>query len=558
MTDALVTIDLIDGSCQTLRSTLASFKNLPIPDGEGRLYWGRTKAGFSQALMYARGERPWNETHPIHHEDMVLLGLGDDADAFGLVVVHVNVGGKIFTARESTLRQTEYFRASFEFHDSTRDASSSSSSSSSIPFVDRSPSDFAHVLRFLECPAERRRLLLSPGDSAEAIRAQADFFGLDLDLDPEDSPVVDPESVKHIPLHDPLRTDRPLFALVTAALQNQFVHCNDLSTSLFSHRSTKRPPYSYTYKTIPASKRNTTRYTFESRHGQGRADIIGNMYLVIDFKRGIRGDPDVVCSAIKKVTFGIGPHTTSIDSYSGDAMRVFANGRCKIESHGSRSVVPLAFYFKDAPDLYPLGIALQHSTICVEVLVDDSSATNIVDMGLMYKYIMLDTIERRYLTRKESHEFNVYLTKEYAFTDVVIGNHNGDRVPCETTLELKDPNLILRDMIVYLKPKDTHRRQEDPEYEPLREIVLVANMEYNMIRVDHLMSRRVIPRERFGISDNRQLMYYVPCENTINASKIDKFELRLTLEPGTYDVVVVVKHHNVLRMGDGLSGLAFC
>ena len=77
----IVKIQLIDGECQTLSSTLELLTNLP-PPVNNTIYWG-----------------------PVYIEDFELVGLCKENENR---IVHVNVGGVIFTARECVLRTTKY------------------------------------------------------------------------------------------------------------------------------------------------------------------------------------------------------------------------------------------------------------------------------------------------------------------------------------------------------------------------------------------------------------------------------------------------------------------
>ena len=99
----IVKIQLIDGECQTLSSTLELLTNLP-PPVNNTIYWGRSKAGFSEVLKHIRGENE-EDYNPVYIEDFELVGLCKENENR---IVHVNVGGVIFTARECVLRTTKY------------------------------------------------------------------------------------------------------------------------------------------------------------------------------------------------------------------------------------------------------------------------------------------------------------------------------------------------------------------------------------------------------------------------------------------------------------------
>ena len=115
---------------------------------------------------------------------------------------------------------------------------------------------------------------------------------------------------------------------------------------------------------------------------------------------------------------------------------------------------------------------------------------------------------------------------------------------------------IAREMFVYLKP--TAPASGCIIAEPLRSLEVKFNR-HTVLQLDHIMSRRIVPRECFGISENKALIYYVPIDLTWNFSSIDTACIYLHFAPECsqreYDVVVVARVHNKLCITGGMSGL---
>jgi hypothetical protein len=125
-------------------------------------------------------------------------------------------------------------------------------------------------------------------------------------------------------------------------------------------------------------------------------------------------------------------------------------------------------------------------------------------------------------------------------------------------INLPDMWSIVKDFYIYIKPivKDNIIDNVNIDNEPLRKIEIIFNDK--SFEVDHIMTRRIFPRENYGINDNKELIYYIPVNNTWNFSRIDNLKMRLTfIDDNKYDVVVATKVHNVLRIMNGMAALAY-
>ena len=544
-----ITIQLIDGTCQTLSSTLDLLKNLPHHENN-IINWGRSKAGFSEVLKYVRGESN-GIIDPDFFEDFKLVGLSNKEEDFIDRIVRVNVGGTVFTAREAVLRTCKYFDSSIRFsYEKWLDKSNTIcpntvDMSDAYFFIDRSPDEFASFLQFLETHKE--------GDGKVPNRAQAEFFGYEFDFD---VPIVDDyKNIKNydrskIGIASPHSNDSlgALMGLVAIGAQNMCINgkTNVTSHSLFNNKAKDDAMrvchHTFAYNTLCMNTKKITpdmyNIVFESE-----CDHIGNMYMYVDFCDDVELTQDIVFDMVKRITLKIGNQV--IDSYSGDAMRVFANGANKIEIYGSRVVIPLDFYFQNTPHLFIPRVALAQSPVSIELLLKNGNfSKQIKHIALNYKAIFLDTDERRYVA-KNLLERNIYITQEKSFMDIVVDDTN------IATLDIDEFHHIIKDLLIYLKPKGFSSE------EPLQKITLHGHG-HEIISIDHIMSRKIIPRESYGIPDNKELIYYIPINQSLNFSRLDHKKIKLiNIVSGTYDIVVITKHHNVLRVMSGQCALAY-
>ena len=240
-----------------------------------------------------------------------------------------------------------------------------------------------------------------------------------------------------------------------------------------------------------------------------------------------------------------------IDSYSGDAMRVFANDtKTKVDIHGSRVFIPLNFFFQNNPQHFIPLVAMQyHDVVMYVILNGHSHQQKVSSIALMYKAIFVDTEERRYLTTA-SLERIIYTTVEQKYTNIIVDSNN-----CNATLGL-DMRLfkhIVKDVFIHLKPHFLYEKKEDQE--PLHKIELQYN-KMATFEFDPILTRRIIPRELHGI-DNQELIYYIPMDDSCNFSRIEYVDIKLAFAiKGTFDVHVLCKINNVMRIMAGMAGLA--
>ena len=518
----IVKIILINGSCQTLLSTIESLTNIPLPDENNVIYVGRSKEAFSAILRHLRGEA----TTYDYIEDFLIHGLSLEEEIGR--IVHINVGGTIFTAREKVLKTMSYFKSSIDWNQNNATIIDASSERF---FIDRTPEDFAKFLHIVESHYHNNEY------DQIADESQATFFGYENNtfiLAPSE-PLVKP-CFKTTQRHE----SAALLGLVSYGAQNAYTHSENVKSSIYLQQPSAKTLYAFNYDTVLMTKdknsynSNTFTATFPRT-----CDLIGNTYLCIDFE--FEPTQDDVFNSVNIVKLEIGGQ--SFDAYSGDVMRVFANfKKYNVEIQESRVFIPMAFFFQNNPHLYIPLIALQCNTVIISVIFKPNH--RVANMAVMYKAIFLDTNERRYFTTA-SHQRIICVTVEQAYTNIIIDSNN-----LKATLELDKKKFenVLQDLIIYLKPHFNTNTKE-----PLHKIELRYNKGATL-GFEPILTRKMIPRELYGIDDNHELIYYIPMDNTCNLSRIQTVELELAFAiKGVYDVVVICQVNNVMRIVTGMA-----
>lgn len=505
----IVNISLVNGTCSTLFSTIQDLVNIPECDfNTDTIYLGRSKEAFCNILRHLRGETI--KQQPI--EDYIIFGLSPDKDIGR--IIHFNVGGTIFMAREKVLNTMTYFKSYIDWnHDHTS-------------FID-DPDDFATFLHIVESHFH--------GDFSQMVDSrQAEFFGFET-KHKNDTP--------ELPLHNqPLQTSTylngGLYSLVSCTgPENNYIHESDyLESSIFLTQPKRSSVCSFQYTTLVLEKHARNTYKISMPRN---CDVIGNCYIHVDFETMPTCFYDMFSMISLKFMDQV------LDSYSGDAMRVFANLReFKIEIQGARAVIPLALYFQNKPHLFIPIVALGHEH-SIELIVELKHNV-VANIALRF----LDSDERRYFAQNRLERV-IYTTAEHTKLDMIVDSSN---LIHRFKLKKSSFKHIVKDVFIHLKP----RRELAFSSEPLNSIKLKFKT-FQFLEYDAILSRRITPREVYGIDNNQEFIYYIHVENAINLSRLDKLyvELDFAIE-GIYDVVVVAKVSNVMRVLSNMMGLAFC
>jgi hypothetical protein len=510
----IVNIRLVNGTCSTLFSTIQDLVNIPECDfNTDTIYLGRSKEAFCNILRHLRGETI-KQQQPI--EDYIIFGLSPDKDIGR--IINFNVGGTIFMAREKVLNTMTYFKSFIDWNQNHES------------FIDRDPDDFATFLHIVESHFH--------GDFTQMVDSrQAEFFGF------ETKPTPKIELPLHIqPLQTTTHLGGGLYSLVSCTgPENNYIHESDfLESSVFLTQPKRSSVCSFQYTTLVLEKHAPNTYKISIPRN---CDLIGNFYIHVDFETM----PTCVYDMFSMISLKFMDQV--LDSYSGDAMRVFANLReFKIEIQGTRAVIPLALYFQNKPHLFIPIVALGHENN-IELIVE-LKQNAVANIALMFQSIYLDSDERRYFAQNRLERV-IYTTAEHTKLGMIVDSSN---LIHRFKLQKSSFKHIVKDLFIHLKPR------EDLAFssEPLNSIKLKFKT-FQFLEYDAILSRRITPREVYGIDNNQEFIYYIHVDNAINLSRLDKLyvELDFAIE-GIYDVVVVAKVSNVMRVSSSMMGLAFC
>ncbi len=491
-----IQIHLVDGKSSALQSTLAHLSALI--KWENNTHVGRSKAGFDAVL---RSLRLGADIPSEFEEDQIILCQPENT------IVRVNVGGTVFWARKEVLITMDYFSAALDWG---QEAS----------FIDQDPADFAALLKAVEARFHGR----APPAPFDPLLAG--FFGFGVQGQ------VKPISNQSPALAD-VSSEDAILALCTYGAQNVYFHQDDLQLSQFYKKMQKRPAHSFAFCTQLMEKGDKKEKDEYSVVFAGKHDLIGNAYIAIDLVEDKQFDVDL----IKRITFSFGDHI--IDSYSSNTIRILSN----VERSENRVVFDCAFFWQNRPDLYVPLSALDKSEVRLRVSVTDPTA--IARMAVQYKAIYLERQEREFF-KMQFLEYRIVETWEKEFR-VIAQDASFHRLKLTSLLH------PVQDMFVVIKPAGDMAKDS----EPLAKLRVLMKREYSL-EFDPVMTRRIIPREKYGIHDNQELIYYLPLDYTINASRLDYFGIGLSFAvEGTFDVVVVVRVGNILRYQQGYGGKAF-
>jgi hypothetical protein len=610
---SVVTVRLVDGQVQTLASTLQGLQLPPADATTGTVFYGRSKTGFSAVLLYLRGESDQTSLLARHLEDFVLLRLVKGGPPQQIAAV--NVGGTVFHARVAVLRRSGYFRSMLVWPcaDADADADACDRTEGASPldlsgtFIDRSPEGFASMLRALEdpseymcpyqasffsvdmtpgtCPSCRQRPWASivPEGAAPAGRdslpstvcvrghAACDECGREgvcpiclhgwAPRDTAPLQVVMSADRLTPPLSCPSWSAEAM-AGARAALEHkstlfEFINDPDARSPFTAQPLAKVPPFAFSYLTSEMMEvtkgtylalKCADEYTAYTVRMPPRLMLVGDLYITVD----IEGDVSAAAAYDVFGAFVWSCGGSILDTYSGNALRVLCNGgppafELEFDSAVTRIVCPLMFD-RDLADWGALRMdrylpELFWSRLDYAVYV--SKEFRCRRAVLTYKVVELPAaaaaavtslrIERALSQHKELHESFVVSAPEGGIHSWHLRDH------------LRNVCSIL---VLHLTPAVTSGPLRTG---PLRSLTLRLNG-LAVCHLDHHLSRKILPRQLLGIADNKELMYYIPLDHTVDFCKVDNVRLDLDLAQGSYTVLLVAKTLNLLRVMSGLIG----
>jgi hypothetical protein len=331
-------------------------------------------------------------------------------------------------------------------------------------------------------------------------------------------------------------------ALVAVDTQNDHLQSTGKLEHLFMQKNKKSIHYAFQYITRLMNW-SCGVYEVVFRHPYN-FDLFGDAYLYIDFDQetSIESLFDIIQSI--QILF----ENSVYDSYSGDAMRIYANNpKYKIEqtNNNHRFIIPLAFFFQNQPDSYIPVLVINNHSLSFKVIVNTDN--KIKNIALKNKIIHLQSIDRRGFAANH-YSKDIFVTCEEKFTDVCASVQGATKI----RLSNQKFNFVAKHLYIYLKPKN-----DSGSDDPIQQIDFIVNGKI-IVRLDNILSRKIIPRNYYDIHENNELIYYIPADLSYNLSRLRAMEIILTFaNKGIYDVVVVASVSNIFRVQSGFTGLGY-
>jgi hypothetical protein len=301
--------------------------------------------------------------------------------------------------------------------------------------------------------------------------------------------------------------------------------------------------------------------------------------------------PDNPYDIIEDIEYIIGG--AIIEKYSGTSLEIISqyDPKAKCSISGNTIVFPLLLSTSGELALPLICLAFH------EVKIDIKLSRNIKIKSHSFEiaYVYLDFEERRRLCHNNlPHEYNI--TQKFSIKKQATCYAAGQtiKIPIKINhmrnkirdIAFKITPLTKSAVIPYIdhdglteNPKDAFmlmlleridmlESKLQNKHDPLVSATFVFNASTNPYTIRHkqdaVMLRSVIPREYYGFT-NEDNTYYMPFDHTATqlysssslSISLIVLELELELLPGLYDIDVLVRHNNVLRISSGMGGLQY-
>ena len=241
------------------------------------------------------------------------------------------------------------------------------------------------------------------------------------------------------------------------------------------------------------------------------------------------------------------------------------------------------------------------------IIMSHARAAPVVRHRLLVDYMHLSNDERGRIRRAADIPRDLHVTLKRSFRQTTDASTPPCVLPDNATVSVSVPMTmhVLRDIVILIRPLDPAKAYdiEDMDHADLaggtsgRDTVLLMLLE----RIDKLerqlapkscatrdplvslgvrirceghtswklhdcaMVRHAIPSQYYGIAENPHLIYFVPFDHspldlapttTMNAKRVD-VGLELHLLPGRYDVHVLTRAMNIIRIQGGMGMLVY-
>lgn len=581
MSDEVVKVDLLDGSCFTASSTLEQLNIAWAMVKEPGLYYiGRSKAEFEYVLDLVRDG--CEEMQDLSYlEAMFLYGLfKSDPER----VVLLNVGGIMFHLREAVAHRIPYLDSVIRWHE---DSPGQLLLDYSSLFLDRNPNKFQKVLSYIEVYGSNVANL-------SACRKEATFFGV---LDDKNlcfvcrkAPIcrtcpmhcpnghqVCQECIGHqkckvcfetllkmehsvyVPCFDDHEQMREANATLEEGNEDMYLtHQPMITIHQNSHRKTTKS--AFTYKSMHFHQSEKTLWTLDI---QQCCDLLGDCWLQVDYDEPAESMPADLWSQCQMLeSMQLSWKNQVLETISGATLFALCSIRDihnlilePLSSQRTRFIVPLCFYwFSQNGQKLPVKTLISKYKIDLHVSSEQLPSCCSLTMTCW----SLTVPERSKLLQPKEQIIVMHDSINFSVKNLASNFVHSQQLP------FKNPT---KDIIVIVRPRNEPLTEKPLSPVGLLEIILDGNI---CLSLNSIFSSKVIGKSLYHI-DNGEFIYFLPFDiilkrsdaggsqaaSTCNFSLYKSVELRMTLAAGDYDVFVVARNINVLRFVEGEMALVY-
>ena len=276
-------------------------------------------------------------------------------------------------------------------------------------------------------------------------------------------------------------------------------------------------------------------------------DLIGQCYLDIELHENTIDSIQNIYSIINEVSCIIENNTLEILLASTLEIIAASNKNYKAEfddSNTANAIIPLPFFFTKKTNVYIPNF--KESNMKIKCKLSDKSLVK--KIKLIYQTIYLDTVERKYLIH-DNFEYLITRTKTVNTTITIPENNISFKLDIGIYFDgyVKDLRILSR-------------------FGNINKLKLYLNGHLHM-SISSLMAKKIIPKRFYNIQDYSDIYYMTFCHDPlasrieqtsqINFHRLEKVELELFMDPGTYDISIMAQNYNILRTHAGHINIAY-
>lgn len=476
-------------------------------------------------------------TDPSYHEALSLYGLLESD--FPQRVILLNVGGELFHFRESVGRKIPYLDSKLRWlEDDSEDALLDFSKS----FLDRNPSKFRNILAYVENSRHEKIVY-------DKLGREATFYGIEYD----DAFVTDGD------IDGDTDGDRDKYKLTEASAKPMMsVGPQDAALNIYNspqatiHKSCEKrlTKSAYTYNTFDMKKSDTSdgwQLLLTQKH-----DLIGDCWLNLDLQVSLDDFPTSLwdqCHIIDKIDVKIDEVSEILTAPALFILMIIEKKAMTVSvvHNNVRMTVPLyTYWWRTMSKKLPVSSLRSVCSITCTV-----NTVKITACSLTCTCWSLSQEERRMFL--QSMQYKVLMHDSVTFHT----QSHGETFIHDQQLPFENPT---KDVIVVVRPR-YHQDGSDPVLK--MELLLDGQV---CLSLDGVFARTLLAQHLYGIH-NTDLVYFLPFDHsyghssqtfdtsTCNLSQFKSVHLRMTLLAGQYDVFVMSRFVNLIRMTYGRIGV---